>query len=361
MESATYYKLNEAHNMSKKTNIRSYFYLFAAMLISSLVIGGFCRTEFVPTNALAAETLNDQKKDQAKTAYPPVDVEMKPKKIAEHSWYVQGKAGMATDNAGFISNAGFVITDAGVVVFDGLGTPSLADMLLGEIRKLTDKPIVKVIVSHYHADHIYGLQVFKAEGAEIIAPEGVYEYLDSDIASERLEERRFSLDPWVNDKTVIVIPDRIISKSEKFTVGNIDFTINVIGSAHSAGDMTLFVENDRVLYTGDIIFEGRVPFLGSNNTKHWLDTLEEMEAIKLHALVPGHGPAAKDPNQAISLTRTYLAFMREKMAQAVEDLTDFDEAYNEIDWSEFKDLPAFEAANRKNAFQVYLSLEAEGI
>jgi len=52
--------------------------------------------------------------------------------------------------------------------------------------------------------------------------------------------------------------------------------------------------------------------------------------------------------------------MREKMAAAVEDLTEFDEAYKAIDWSRYKDLPAFNEANRKNAFQVYLSLEAEG-
>ncbi len=293
------------------------------------------------------------------SVYAPVDVEMDLNKIADHSYYVQGKAGIATDNAGFISNAGVIITDEGVVIFDSLGSPSLAYKLVQKIKKITDKPIVKVIVSHYHADHIYGLQVFKELGAEIIAPDGVYEYIDSEAASSRLEERRFSLEPWVNDQTVVVTPDRIIDKSENFTLGGIKFSLNFIGKAHSDGDLTLYVENDRVLFTGDIIFEGRVPFLGSSDTKHWLATLEKMESQSPHAIVPGHGPWAKDP-KAITLTRKYLAFMREKMGAAVEELIDFDEAYNEIDWSEYEKLPAFEAANRKNAFQVYLSLEAEG-
>jgi len=293
------------------------------------------------------------------SVYAPVDVKMELIQVAEHSWYVEGFAGIATDNAGFISNAGVIITDEGVVIVDALGSPSLANKLVQKIKKITDQPIVKVVVTHYHADHIYGLQVFKELGAEIIAPDGVYEYIDSEAASSRLEERRFSLDPWVNDQTVVVIPDRIIDKSEKFTLGGIDFTINVIGNAHSDGDMTLYVENDRVLYTGDLIFEGRVPFLGSNNTKHWLETLEKMEKQQPHAIVPGHGPYAKDP-KAITLTRKYLAFMREKMGAAVEELIEFDEAYKAIDWSEYEKLPAFEAANRKNAFQVYLSLEAEG-
>ena len=55
-----------------------------------------------------------------------------------------------------------------------------------------------MIVSHYHADHIYGLQVFKELGADIIAPDGMYEYIDSEGAKNRLEEHQLSLDPWMN-------------------------------------------------------------------------------------------------------------------------------------------------------------------
>ncbi len=342
----------------KIKNKRSVFYLFGALLISSVVIGSFCQTEFRPLPDVEATTVTQS--GEATHKYPPVDVDMTLKQVGKHSWYVQGKAGIATDNKGFISNAGVIVTNKGVVVFDALGTPSLAWKLVQKIRKLTDKPIVKVVMSHYHADHIYGLQVFKELGAQIIAPDGVYDYIDSEGARERLEERRLSLDPWVNDDTYIVKPDKILDKGESFKVGDVTFTINVIGPAHSDGDMTLYVENDRVLFSGDIIFEGRLPLLGNNNTKHWLNTLQTLQTEKLRALVPGHGPAAKEPARALTLTRDYLAFIREKMAAAVEDLTEFDEAYNSVDWSRFKSLPAFKEANRKNALQVYLSLEAEG-
>ena len=85
-----------------------------------------------------------------------------------------------------------------------------------------------------------------------------------------------------------------------------------------------------------------------------------METNQVKALVPGHGPAASEPMQAISLTREYLAFLREKMGAAVEEMLDFDETYKAIDWADYKNLPAFEEANRRNAFQVYLSMETEG-
>jgi len=297
--------------------------------------------------------------DSTKVDYAPSKVDMALHKVSEHIYYVQGEPGMATDNEGFISNAGFVVTGEGVVVFDSLGTPSLAVKLLEHIREVTDEPVVKVVLSHYHADHIYGLQVFEDLGAEVIAPSGVYKYLESHTAKERLEERRISLDPWVNDDTRLVLPDRIIETSETFQLGNVTFVINYQGAAHSDGDLAMYVEPDEVLFSGDLIFEGRIPFVGNADTKHWLGTLTRMETQGLDVLIPGHGPASSSPADTISLTRKYLAFLREKMGTAVEEFQPFAEVYNETDWSEFEDLPAFKAGNRINAYQVYLSMEAE--
>ena len=294
-----------------------------------------------------------------KTKYPAADVDMKLKQVSEHVYYVQGKAGIATANEGFISNAGFIVTDEGVVVLDSLGTPSLANMLLAKIRSVTDKPILKVIVTHYHADHIYGLQVFKEQGAQIIAPKGAMVYLGSAKAESLLEDRRFALEPWVNESTHLVSPDIIIDKPMTFKLGKTKFTLDVLGAAHSDGDLTLFVEPEQVFFSGDIIFEGRVPYLGDSNTKTWLETLIQMETGKIKALIPGHGPAAQDPNKAITATRRYLAKIRQVMADAVKNLDDFAETYDNTDWSEFENLPAFKEANRRNAYQVYLSMEEE--
>lgn len=297
----------------------------------------------------------------AEPKYPPVDVDMTVQQVGPHSYYVQGAAGAATENKGFISNAGFVVTGRGVVVIDALGSPSLAEKLRGLIAGITDQPVVKVLVTHYHADHIYGLQVFKDEGAEIIAPKGAWEYLDSEAAANRIEERRVSLYPWVDDDTRLVPPDRIVDGTASFSLGEVTFRLQYLGEAHSDGDLTVFVEPDRVLYSGDIIFEGRVPFVGDADTRHWLETLQNFEAKGIAALVPGHGPAAKDPAAAIALTRHYLQRLREVMGNAVDEMQDFKTAFESADWSEFENLPAFEAAHRVNAYNVYLSMEAESL
>ena len=293
--------------------------------------------------------------------YAETGVTMELQKVSDHVWFVQGEAGIATDNEGFISNAAVIIGNDGIVVVDALGTPSLAQLLVRKIREVSDKPFLKLIVTHYHADHIYGMQVFQEQGAEILAPVGADKYLDSPNAQERLEERQFSLDPWVNENTRLVAPDRMLDETETLDIGDVKLTISYLGAAHSDGDLSVYVEPDSVLISGDIIFEGRVPFVGDANTREWLEILGKMEARDMKALIPGHGAMASKPNEVVALMRRYLEALRGNMGQAVEEMTSFDEAYAEADWSEFKHIPAFSAANRINAYQVYLSMEAESL
>ncbi len=292
--------------------------------------------------------------------YPLSSVDMSLKQVSEHVYYVEGIPGIATDNEGFISNASFVITDKGIVVIDALGSPSLAEKMLSLIRTISDKPIIEVIITHYHADHIYGIQVFKEQGAKVIAPLGSDVYLESIAAEERLEERRFSLEPWVNEETLLIYPDELVKASHIRDYGNIKLTINYLGKAHSDGDLTVYVNAEGILFSGDTIFEGRIPFLGDSDTKAWLKTLDDMlknDAIK--ALVPGHGSYSTDAKQTIALTHNYLKFIREQFEEGVDELMSFDEIYSAIDWKDFSQLPAFTTANRRNAYQVFLALEKE--
>ena len=295
----------------------------------------------------------------AAAEFAPLSVDMELKALTDAVYYVEGAAGVATDNEGFVSNAGVVITGDGVVVFDALGTPSLGARLIELIREKTDRPIRRVYVSHYHADHFYGLQALAAAGATVYAPLGWSEYLASPTAAERLEERQFSLDPWVNEDTVMKAPDETVETSSTFTLGGKRFTVNYQGRAHSDGDLMMLVEPDRVLFSGDLLFEGRLPFIGSGDTGHWLRTLERLETGGLRALVPGHGPASFAPAETMTLTRRYLAYLRDIFSAGVDELLGFDEIYANADWSEFDHLPAFADANRINAYQVFLSLERE--
>lgn len=291
-----------------------------------------------------------------------VTVPVKPVKVGKHSYYVQGMPGAASSaNQGFMSNAGFVITPDGVVVFDALGSPPLAEVLIAKIRKLTPAPIKRVIVSHYHADHIYGLQVFKALGAEIWAHERAKEYLASEERELRLAQRREELFPWVDDKTKILEPDVWLSGDTDFTLGGVHFAVRYVGPAHSPEDIALYVEEDQVLFAGDLVFKGRVPFVGDANSKLWLEALDKLLVFNAKTLVPGHGVVSRNPKQDLRLTIDYLKYLRTTMGKAVEDFVPFNKAYANTSWKKFRSLPAFDVANRSNAYNTYLLMERESL
>lgn len=294
------------------------------------------------------------------------DIVLKPVQVSPHVYYFQGEAGMASQaNKGFMSNAGFVVTPAGVVVYDALATPALGAAMLRAIRLVTKAPLKLVIVGHYHADHFYGLQALRQPGVVIAAHRNGLDYLRSDLARERLAQRRAELAPWVNEQTELVSADRWLDFADgqpwRFELGGLHFRVIDSSGAHSPEDLLMLVEEDHVLFAGDLFFSGRLPYVGDANSKRWLQALDRMLDAQPSVVIPGHGPASREPRQDMLLTQRYLRYLREQMGNAVQELLSFDEAYARTDWSAFKDYPAFSQANRLNAYGTYLLMEKESL
>lgn len=296
----------------------------------------------------------------APAAEPPV--KLSPVQVSKHAWYVQGLPGVASAaNQGFNSNAGFVVTPEGVVVIDALGTAPLGEALRTAIASVTDKPIRRVIVTHYHADHFYGLPALKAAGAEVWAHRAAREYLDSGEGTARLEQRRRDLAPWVDANTRLVAPDRLLEGDTSFTFGGLAFDLVYMGPAHAPDDIVVAVRDDGVLFSGDILFSGRVPFVGNADSRRWLATMERLLGLKPKVMVPGHGAVSRDPVGDLAFTRDYLRYLRAAMGRAAEDMQPFEEAYAQTDWGRYAKVPAFDAANRINAYGTYLLMERESL
>lgn len=294
--------------------------------------------------------------------FAPVGIRLQAIKVSDHVYYVQGAPGVASaTNKGFNSNAGFVVTRDGVVVIDALGTPALGAELIKAIRSVTSKPIRRVILTHYHADHFYGLQALKQAGAEVWAHHAGREYVTGLAALSRLEQRRRDLSPWVDARTRLVEADRWLQGDTAFALGGLHFEVIHLGPAHSPEDVIVTVREDGVIFSGDLIFTGRVPFVGEADTKRWLATIDRLMQMQPRLMVTGHGPVSHDPAQDLALTRDYLIYLRSEMGKAVADLVPFDEAYARTDWSRFAHLPAFAAANRVNAYGTYINLERESL
>ena len=286
---------------------------------------------------------------------------LKAVQLAERVWFVQGQAALGSvANRNFISNAGFVVTDDGVVVVDALGSPALAKELLAEIRRITPQPVRYVIATHYHADHIYGLQVFKDAGATVLAHTEAREYLNSDTAQKRLEASRVELFPWIDDKTHLVPADRWLEDKEtRLRVGSFDFVIGHVGPAHTVEDVVVYVPQLGVLFSGDLFFRGRIPYVGQADSRLWIESLNRMMQYQPQLVIPGHGPSSSEPMADMTMTRDYLLYLRKTMGEAAKNLEPFEDAYARADWSAFEKMPLFRVANHMNAYNTYLLMEQQ--
>jgi glyoxylase-like metal-dependent hydrolase (beta-lactamase superfamily II) len=285
---------------------------------------------------------------------------LKPIRVTPNVYYVQGRAGVASAaNEGFNSNAGFVITREGVVVIDSLGTPALGEALIAAIKTVTAKPIRRLILTHYHADHFYGAVAFRKAGIEIWAHKSAQAYLDSGEPEQRREQRARDLFPWVDEKMPIVRADRWLDHLTRFTLGGTEFEVIHVGPAHAPDDLLVVVPSEGVIFAGDLLFAGRIPFVGNADSRQWLERIRELQALQPRFIVTGHGPMSSDPDRDLTLTRDYLVYLREAMGKAVSDFVPFEEAYKSTDWSRFAAVPVFEPANRVNAYGTYLLMERE--
>lgn len=308
------------------------------------------------TTSMAA---GSKAQDRSAIAYAVVSMEVK--QVAPDVYYVQGLSALGSpQNQNFISNAGFVVTQDSVVVIDALGSPALAETLVQKIKQITNKPIRTVLLTHYHADHIYGLQVFKALGAKIFANGLAREYINSDTARLRLAASRTELAPWIDADTHLVGADEWVSEDNSvLTIGGVQFQLQHMGPAHTPEDTAIFLPKSGVLFIGDVVFRNRIPYVGQADSRHWIAALDSLLKQPVKVMVPGHGPASSDPKADMQLTRDYLNYLRESMAKAAGNLDPFEEAYKSTDWSRFEKYPLFKEANRMNAYNTYLLMEQE--
>jgi glyoxylase-like metal-dependent hydrolase (beta-lactamase superfamily II) len=220
-------------------------------------------------------------------------------------------------------------------------------------------PYTAFFLTHYHAAHFAGLLDLPGAGARIIAHEGGREYLQSDTARLRLQASREELAPWIGATTRLVAADEWLAGPRDLVVGGVRFMILPVGPAHTPEDLAIYLPAQKVLYAGDVVFRGRIPYVGQADSRHWIAALDSLLQLDAKVIVPGHGPHSSDARADLQLTRDYLQYLRQAMGRAAREMEPFDEAYAATDWSRFSGLPLFAQANRMNAYNTFLLLEHE--
>ena len=205
------------------------------------------------------------------------------------------------------SNAGFVIGDDGVLVVDALFTPDAAKALVGEIRRLTPKPIRYVVNTHYHADHTGGDQVLRDAGATIIAHKNVRGW----VRTNNIALFGDRITPEIRARIeALPLPDVVTDKNLTVWLGSRKVVVrSVLG--HTGGDLVVEVPDAKVLFAGDMLWRKVAPNLIDGSVAEWQQTSADFAAMPGAAqtrYVPGHGDVASV--EGVKEFRTYLIDLR---------------------------------------------------
>jgi glyoxylase-like metal-dependent hydrolase (beta-lactamase superfamily II) len=243
-------------------------------------------------------------------------------------------------------NTVLVVTDRGVVVFDAGGSPAMGRAIVAKAHALTDKPITHVILSHWHGDHMRGLQEIQAAwpAVEILCHpharerivetrdrwlkrrvsmvpnirQGVGEALahDQDLAGRPLiPEEKAWLEQGLantdrldreNQATEYVVPTATFDRAWHLYQGEREIRILWLGAAHTAGDIVMWLPRERVIATGDVV-TAPVPLMPSPYAGDYPEVLGAIKGLGFSILVPGHGPVQRDAQYLDLLSETIRA------------------------------------------------------
>ena len=219
-------------------------------------------------------------------------------------------------------NSGVIIGDQYILVSDATATPAMAQDLIKKIRTVSDKPIKYVLLTHYHAVRVLGAYAYAAEGAtEIIASQGtldlIHERGAQDMKSEmerfpRLFRGADSI-PGLTWPTMVIgggdptkgeVPGKL-----SINLGGVVVQIWHPGPGHTKGDTIAWVEEENVLYSGDLVEYEAGVYTGDAQLEEWPATLEALRALHAEAIVPGRGEAMKGRahvNKALDYTKLWV-------------------------------------------------------
>jgi len=254
-------------------------------------------------------------------------------------------AGVRPDGgrAPVMGNTTFIITDEGVVVFDGGGVPVMAEQIIAKVRSLTELPVTHVVVSHWHGDHNFGIFRFAEEypGVEIIAHEFTRDvfntprmnYLDrqrnfkkeispqieamveararpdgrelSDAAVAKFERLLDDADILEAEIKRSKITPPTVTFQDKYVIesGEARIELLFLGHGNTEGDIVMWLPEERIVSTGDIVVAPS-PYAFNMPPRPWADTLRRIDALEFEVLVPGHGEIQTDRDYLSLLIET---------------------------------------------------------
>ncbi|MFO1319724.1 MAG: MBL fold metallo-hydrolase [Burkholderiales bacterium] len=280
-----------------------------------------------------------------------------PVRVADGVYAFVGAAGdIGPGNLGRIGNSGFIVGPTGIAVVDTGVSHAHGLDLLAAIRRVSDKPVDVVILTHAVQEFLYGSTAFEDAGARLLTHRE-----SAGLMRARCEHCLENLRVIVGEEpmagTRLVVPDWTVDGSISLTVGGRRLELLHPGWSSTPGDLMVLDVESRVLFAGGLVTNTRVPELRDGKLGAWVGALDDLARLDLSWIVPGYGAPMRPAG--IVGTRDYLRDLDARVHELYGAMASLMEAVEQGGLPRYADWPGYDSLHRKNTQQRYLELEIE--
>ena len=282
------------------------------------------------------------------------DYKLKPQKVSENIWCFFGKTEVPSkENGGFMANSCYIKAKDSYILIDTGANYNFAKQAYEAMQKIEDLKVSTIIITHEHDDHWMGNSFYKDRfNSTIYAPKSINENYN-----ENSKPRIFEiLDKNEMENTKVIKADVVVSDEKVINIS--DKTIKIIPTkltAHTKDDLIVYLPDEKVIFTGDIIMNQRVT---SNRDGSVIGTLKAIDLINSYdwnTLIAGHGTITD--KKATDFTTKYFTLLKTRVLEAIEAGTTADEISKVVTMDDFKDVAMFDELNSRNVFDAFRELE----
>ncbi|PRM90381.1 MBL fold metallo-hydrolase [Aliarcobacter cryaerophilus] len=282
------------------------------------------------------------------------DYKLKPQKVSENIWCFFGKTEVPSkENGGFMANSCYIKAKDSYILIDTGANYNFAKQAYEAMQKIEDLKVSTIIITHEHDDHWMGNSFYKDRfNSTIYAPKSINENYN-----ENSKPRIFEiLDKNEMENTKVIKADVIVSDEKVINIS--DKTIKIIPTkltAHTKDELIVYLLDEKVIFTGDIIMNQRVT---SNREGSVIGTLKAIDLINSYnwnTLIAGHGTITD--KKAIDYTTNYFTLLKTRVLEAIEAGITADAISKVVTMDDFKDVAMFDELNSRNVFDAFRELE----
>ncbi len=256
---------------------------------------------------------------------PPLKAAYQSMQVADEVYVIHGPKGVPSpQNQGFMNNPAFIVTEKGVVVVDPGSSVQVGEMVLDQIRKITDKPVVAVFDTHVHGDHWLGNQAILEAfpHVKIYAHPKMMERVEKGAGAQWLEVM-MDMTKGATAGTRVVSANSPVNEGSVISIGGVDIHVLHDGKSHTDTDIMLHLPEKGVIFLGDNAGYGRMLRLNDGSFLGNIRNLNRALATNAKVFVPGHGPTAGP--EAATEYRDYLQAVYQGVKSYFEDdLSDYE-------------------------------------